>query len=93
MDNVTSAGAKLSRERLNEGRCIEPLRDAVLATNWTNLVTALRKAEEQAEVVVAKYREREPFLERSNCCNLPATNGKIGSLIHVIAVALAPSDR
>src|ERR1043166_4588265 len=93
LNDVPSAVAKLSGERLNEGGCIEPLRDAVLAAGWTNLVAALRKAEEQSEIVVAQYRERESFLERSNCRNLPATKRKIGSLVHVIAVALAASDR
>ena len=93
LNDVTPASAKLSGERLNEGRCIEPLRDAVLATGWTNLIAALREAKKQTEVIVAQCRERESLLECRDRCDLPSTNRKIDSFVHVIAVALAASDR
>jgi hypothetical protein len=93
LNDVASAVAKLSGQRLNKCGSIEPAVHAVFISWVANLVTPLREAEEQTEIVVAQYRERESLLERSNCRDLPSTNGKIGSLVHVVTVVLASSDR
>jgi hypothetical protein len=53
-DDVASAVSELAGKRLNKGRGIEPLRDAVLAASRANLIATLGKTQQESEVVVAK---------------------------------------
>src|SRR4051812_28585535 len=74
-DNVPATISELPSKRLNESRRVEPVVDAVLAAGISNLIAALGEGQEQSKVVVAKNREWETFLKRSNSCDLPSTDG------------------
>ena len=56
-------------------------------------VTPLLKGNEQAQRVVAEYREWESVLERGNARDFPTTDGNIGDFIHIAAEMLSPSKR
>ena len=91
-NDVSSAVSKLTSERLGEARGIKPLLQAFSAA-WAaprHLIGALSERGEQSEFVVGQHREGEPFLECRDGCDLPPSQGEIGSFVYIAAKFLPP---